>query len=390
MSKPIFVQRVIPYFLFAFIAMVGTSYINFLPSVVSALAGGIEFSDSQAGEIVAANGYGALLGSIAAIFLVRRVKWRPAMYLCLFLLAGMDLTTIWIADFQLIMGWRFFAGFDGGLCMGIAFSVLARLNSPDRAFGALLFIQFSLGAIVITLLPSLQARINDYAVFYVMACLALVSLIFTFIAPSLNHPQKPELKASPRNGNRKNEWLLLLAIMLYNCAASGIWAYAELIGLNSGVQQNNVTTYIASTSLLGLIGAMLPMMTDNQFGRLFWIIFGGLLSMASCLILLPAQLSDAFYICAMAMLFFSWTAVLSYMFAVTADLDTSGQLSAVASMVSLAGSASGPMVAATLLTAGDFSPILLTNTSLFLASVLLAMKPVSHQEMTRKLSLSTQ
>ncbi len=388
MLKPIFARSAIPYFLFAFVAMVGTSYINFLPSVVSALAGGIGFSDTQAGEIVAVNGYGALLGSIGAIFLVRRVKWKTALSLCLFILAGMDITSIWIANFQWMMGWRFVAGLDGGLCMGIAFSVLARLNSPDRAFGTLLFIQFSLGAIVIALLPALQARINDYAVFYVMASLALISLIFTFITPSLNHQKETEQKTSLRN-NKQHGWLLLFAIMLYNCAASGIWAYAELIGLNARIQQANVTNYIASTSLLGLLGAMLPMMTGNQFGRLFWIVSGGILSMASCLILLPAQLSNTLYICAMAMLFFSWTAVLSYMLAVTAELDTSGQLSTIASMVSLAGSASGPMVAASLLSEGNFSSMLWTSAVLFLASVLLAMKPVSRQEKTRKLSLTT-
>ncbi|WCN11902.1 MFS transporter [Marinomonas mediterranea] len=272
MLKHIFAQSVVSYFLFAFIAMVGTSYINFLPSVVSALAGGIGFSDAQAGEIVAANGYGALLGSIGAIFLVRKVEWKPAMYLCLLLLAGMDIGSVWIADFQLMMVWRFIAGLFGGLCMGIAFSVLARLNSPDRAFGTLLFIQFSLGAVVIALLPSLQAGMNDYAVFYVMALLALISLVFMFVVPNLNSQQKSEQAVAPLSDNKQHRWLLMLAIMLYNCAASGIWAYAELIGLNAGMQHSNVTTYLASTSLLGLLGAILPIITANQFGRLFWII----------------------------------------------------------------------------------------------------------------------
>ena len=178
MLKHISANSVLSYFLFAFIAMVGTSYINFLPGVVSALAGGIGFSDAQAGEIVAINGYGALFGSIAAIFLVRRIEWKRPMFLCLLLLAGLDIATLWIDELQLMLAWRFMAGLVGGLCMGIAFSVLARLKSPDRAFGTLLFIQFSLGAVVISLLPSLQASISDYAVFYVMAFLAVLSLIF--------------------------------------------------------------------------------------------------------------------------------------------------------------------------------------------------------------------
>ncbi|MFP3345433.1 hypothetical protein R0J87_23405, partial [Halomonas sp. SIMBA_159] len=77
--------------------------------------------------------------------------------------------TLWIETYSVMLGWRFLAGLFGGLCVGLGFSALARLNNADRAFGTLLLIQFSLGAVVIYLLPSLETLLSAYAVFYVMA-----------------------------------------------------------------------------------------------------------------------------------------------------------------------------------------------------------------------------
>ena len=57
--------------------MAGLSYINFMPGVVNALAGGIGFSDAEAGQIIAANGYGGLIGSSTAIFWVRHITGNP-------------------------------------------------------------------------------------------------------------------------------------------------------------------------------------------------------------------------------------------------------------------------------------------------------------------------
>ncbi|WDE08844.1 MFS transporter [Thalassomonas viridans] len=378
------------YFFFAFIAMVGTSYINFLPGVVSALAGGIGFTDVEAGEVVAFNGYGALLGSIAAIFLVRRIYWKPAMFMFLLLLTMVDTATVWVSDYSVMLGWRLLAGLFGGLCMGIAFSVLARLNNPDRAFGALLFIQFSVGAIVMYLLPEFEAWLSAYAVFYVMAGFGLLSLTFLFLLPALSQDGKPSQQSLLLAEGRGNALLLMLAIIFYNCAASAIWAYVEIMGLGAGMDDENVSTYIASTSLLGLLGAILPMSSGSRFGRFYWVILGVTLSIFAAAMLSFSPLTPFIYVSAMALLFFSWTAVLSYLLAVTAELDTSGRLSTIASVVALLGSASGPLIAAALLDDGNFSGMLYACAIMFLMSILLLFKPVKAQEKEAGIALSAQ
>lgn len=372
------------YFFLAFIAMAGLSYINFLPGVVNALAGSIGFSDVEAGQIVALNGYGGLLGSTVAIFLVRRIHWQPAILTFLAVLALIDIATVWVADYSIMLGWRFIAGVSGGLSIGMAFSVLARMDNPDRAFGALLFVQFSIGSLVIYLLPGLEILISAYAVFYVMASIAVSGLVFMLCLPALalnreSTRRSMALSEGIQAREYRDAFFLLLAITLYQIAASAIWAYVGLIGLGANIATESVNTYIAITGLLGLVGAMLPVVSGRRFGRLNWLVAGIAQSITAAVLLNFSQ-HAVLYIIAMALLFLSWPAVLSYLLAVSAEIDSSGRLSTIAAVVSSVGLATGPLLASSLLDNGNFSVMLYSCAMLFLLSYFLLFKPVRAQE----------
>ncbi|WNO08610.1 MFS transporter [Teredinibacter sp. KSP-S5-2] len=377
------------YIFLAFIAMAGLSYVNFLPGVVNALAGGIGFSDVEAGQIVASNTYGGLLGSVIAIFLVRRVNWQRALFVFFIGLILFDVTTMWINSYAGMLGWRFSAGIFGGLCVGVAFSVLARLSNPDRAFGALLFIQFCIGSLVIYLLPVFETTYSEHAVFLVMAGFSLLSVIFLIFLPRLQHKPKAALPGTSFSTMFAYALLLLLSIAFYQVGASAIWAYVGLIGLGAGIADESVSVYIALTGLLGLLGAALPVISGNRFGRLHWVVAGVVLSMLSAA-LLRFSTQASVYVVAMALLFFSWPAVLSFLLAVTSELDSSGRLSTIANVVSFIGLASGPLLGASLLDNGNFSMMLNACVITFLLSLFLLFKPVRVQEQGLGVSLSSQ
>ncbi len=376
-------NSLLTYGLLAFVAMAGLSYINFMPGVVNALAGSIGFSDAEAGQVIAMNGYGGIVGSTIAIFLVRRVHWQRTMFFFMAILAVIDASTAWVSDYAIMLAWRFAAGILGGLCVGIAFSVLARLDNPDRAFGLLLFVQFSIGSIVISLLPILENLFGAYAVFYIMAFFVLLSLIFLPFLPRLSK-EKTKASASNTQPNSFTHGLLvLLAILLYQIAASAIWAYVGLIGLSTEISNEEVSLYIAMTGLLGLAGALLPVINRNRTGRLFQVIVGVMLSCSAALLIETAlhfSQSVMIYITAMSLLFFSWPAVQSYLLAVTAELDASGRLSTITAVVSSLGMASGPLLASLLLDGNNFSVMLYTCAGIFLMSAVLLFNPVQAQE----------
>lgn len=387
------VSHHLTYFFLAFIAMSGLSYINFLPGVVTALAGNIGFSEVEAGQIVAANGYGGLLGSTAAIFLVHRIRWQPTLLTCLSLLLTMDIATTGINDVSWMLGWRFLAGLFGGLALGMAVAQLARLDNPDRAFGTLLFVQFSIGSLVMMMLPGIEMRLNAHAVFLIMASFSLISLLFMLFLPMLqlkhNRPKPTTLPSSRlQHNDYRHAFLLLCAVVSYQIAASAIWAYVGLIGLSAAISNENVNNYIAITGLLGLLGAVLPILLGNRYGRLPWLLTGIALSTAAAALLNFSQQHQC-YVLAMALLFLAWPAVQSYLLAVTAELDPSGRLATLATVVSSVGLASGPLLASTLLSNDDFSTMLNTCAALFVLSYVLLLKPIQAQQKTTARTVSS-
>lgn len=405
MCKKILSNSFLSYFFLAFISMTGLSYINFLPGLVNALAGSVGFGAVQAGQIVSVNSYGGLLGSIAAIFLVRRMSWRMVVTISLTTLVLIDLVTLWIEGYEAMLIWRFFAGTIGGLCVGITFSVLARLSNPDRAFGLLLFIQFSIGSLVIYVLPGLESVWGPKAVFGVMVILSLLAMTFlallSFFDVSGSLIVDESIKVNSSNANTiennllgrlcfkglnfryvklGNSLLLLLAIFAYQTAASGIWAYVGLIGLDGGIISERVSFYIAATGLLGVLGAMLPVVVGNRLGRLYWLIAGIVLSIAAALLLNFSALNEFSYIFSMALLFYCWPAVLSFLLAATAEMDGSGRLAAIAAAISFMGIASGPLFTSSVLGNGNFGLMLYSCAVIFLLSLFLLFKPVLTQE----------
>src|SRR3546814_2323205 len=108
-----------------------------MSAIVDGLVTALGFSNQQAGTVGAAHIYGASVGSLIAVLLVRRVRWRPTLLSLLSLLL-LDLGSLAILDPGTLTAMRALHGLVGGTAVGTAYSVMARTHSPDRAFGMLL------------------------------------------------------------------------------------------------------------------------------------------------------------------------------------------------------------------------------------------------------------
>ncbi|MBT0588041.1 MFS transporter [Alteromonas oceanisediminis] len=355
------------YFLVAFCTMACMAYINFLPAVVDVMINGLGLSQQQAGEVVAINGYGGLLGLALAVCLGASCPWRKIVVYCLVTMMVLDLTSPFTQDGNFLVVWRFFSGVMGGVSMGIMFSFIARLPVPDKAFGLLLFLQFVLGSLVIYLLPELERSLSQYSAFHLMAGLALLGLGALGFIPSLAPlknvatPQKLKAKFSVNN------IALMLAIFSYQLAASAIWAYASQIGQQFKIPHGETSTIIAITGLLGLVGASWPVFLNTQPRRYFWTLVGIGLSVMSAVILLNMTQTYVFTV-ALGLLFLSWPAVVSYTMATLAERDADGQLSTIAGLFSFLGLSSGPLLAAGLVSPSDFSSAIVACAFAFLVS----------------------
>jgi predicted MFS family arabinose efflux permease len=131
--------------LLAFLATAGLFYVNIMPALVGGLIDGAGFSNRQAGMVGSSNVYGAALGALVAVFLVKRISWRATSYVLLAGLISMDLLSLLVHHFLPLLMMRFAHGFVGGMLVGIGFSIIARTTHPDRTFGYLLVVPASAG-----------------------------------------------------------------------------------------------------------------------------------------------------------------------------------------------------------------------------------------------------
>ena len=139
----------------SFLATAGLFYVNIMAAIVDGLVSGLGLSDSAAGNIGAANIYGAAFGALTAVVFIKRIPWRALAVACLVGLIAIDLGSIAIDNSEILLLVRLAHGVIGGLLVGVSYAVIARSGKVDRTFGVLLFVQFGLGGLGVMVLPRL-------------------------------------------------------------------------------------------------------------------------------------------------------------------------------------------------------------------------------------------
>ncbi|MGB4859164.1 MAG: MFS transporter, partial [Dokdonella sp.] len=205
------------YLLFALLATAGFFYINIMAAIVDGLITGLGFSNAQAGMVGSANIYGASVGALSAVFVVRRIEWRQALVVLFAILIAIDLASTLIHTPNILIAVRAVHGFIGGMTVGIVYSVMARLHSPDRAFGVLLVLQFGLGGLGVMFLPQLVPLYGARILFLVLAALTAIALVSMLAIPKRlgKNRSNAELAAIPANYRKLTVVLALAALFLF-------------------------------------------------------------------------------------------------------------------------------------------------------------------------------
>jgi len=209
----------------AVVATAGFFYVNIMAAIVDGLIAGLGFSNAQAGSVGAANIYGASIGSFIAVFLVRRVQWRPVLFALISLLLVLDLGSLALRDPTMMMVVRALHGVVGGLAVGVTYSVIARTRSPDRAFGMLLLVQFGLGGLGVMFLPTLVPQFGTRVLFLSLAAVSACALVVLALLPKLRSGATPVEGggvAATGASAWHPAWIALLAMFLFQ---AGTWRY---------------------------------------------------------------------------------------------------------------------------------------------------------------------
>jgi predicted MFS family arabinose efflux permease len=341
----------------AFLTTAGIFYINIMPAVVSGLKEGLAFTNQQAGFVSSANLYGAAIGALTAVFLIKRINWRVWSYVLLISLVAIDGICIFIEDPTLMVVVRFIHGLTGGLLVGIGFGIISRTTEADKTFGYLLFIQWGLGGLGLMFLPELVPNYGTAALFMSLMTFTLVTLLMMPFIPHYKIEQNQSTHQSKTPLNKTLLILNLLAIFLFQAANMGLFAYIIGLGKAQGLNIEFMSPALASASWFALIGPFLVIIIGTKYGRTIPLVTSILIT-AICSWLLHYSESSEVYLIANIIIGVTWAFALPYMFGICSELDKAGQLAALGGFASKVGLATGPMVGALLLTGEEYNLVI--------------------------------
>jgi predicted MFS family arabinose efflux permease len=343
----------------AFLASAGLFYVNIMPAIVDGLKEGLAFSDRQAGFVASANVYGAAVGALLVVFVVRRLSWRPTSYALLVGLVLMDLLSLMLRSPEILIAARFVHGCVGGALVGVGFSVIARMLHPDRTFGVLLFVQFGLGGLGNLYIPRLVPVFGTGVLF--------VSLIAFSVATAAMVPFLDDYRVSAADGRRAKRAkpipllpiaLVLASLFLFQSSNNGLFAFIIGLGRVSGLELDFITLTLAASGWIGLLGAGLVVVLYTRFGRTLPLASAMLATIAATWALHFSD-SGIVFLAANCIIGITWAFVMSYLLGLVSAFDETGQMAALGGFASKMGLASGPLAGGLLL--GDNNYALLIN-----------------------------
>jgi len=368
-------QGLIASTLLAFLATAGLFYVNIMSALVDGLVTGLGFSNAQAGNVAAANVYGAACGALLAVFIVTRIRWRPTAFLLLIGLIAVDLASTGVHAATLLTTVRFFHGLLGGLLVGVSYSVMARLKSPDRAFGMLLVVQYGLGGLGVMWLPTLVPLFGAGVLFLALAAFSAVALAMLAFIPAYP-PRDAQASAAARASVERRPLLLVIgalaAMFLFQTGNMGLGAFVFGLARHAGLAADFASDAVGYATWIGVLGAALCVVLGTRVGR-FWPLLAAMVVALAGTWAFQHSAAGAVYAAANGLTSMAWAFVVPYLFGMCAQMDHSGRLTVLAGFCSKMGLATGPKAAGALLVHDDYGLLINLTVGVLLLCALIAL-----------------
>jgi len=365
----------------AFLSTAGLFYVNILPALVDGLITALGFSNQQAGTVASANLYGAALGALLIVFLIKKLNWQLMAVLLLFGLISIDLISIYVTQANTMIALRFADGFIGGMLVGTGFSVIARTEGPDRTFGVLLFVQFGLGGLGVMTLPGLVDQFGTKALFLTLIAFSTVTLLMLPFLPDYKVDAEAAAQRKIDHGKIRVLPLVmtLIAIFLFQAANNSLYAYIIGLGEFFGQQGAMITTTLGVAAWLGLVGAGLVVVISDRFGYVKSLLAGMMVTVIGTWALLHSEVGWI-WITANCLVGITWAYTISYLLGLVSRFDAAGQMAAMGGFASKMGLASGPAIAALLLGESNYALIIWMAVAGLILSLLVILLPARMQD----------
>lgn len=365
----------------AFLTTAGLFYVNIMPVLINSLIVGLQYNEQTAGYVGSANTFGAALGALAMVALVKYIKWRKSAYFFLIILIMIDFLSTTITQPTILISIRFVHGLVGGLLVGLGFVLITRTLKPDKVFGVLLALQFGLGGLVVMIVPATAETYGHQMPFWVLAGFSLVTLVLMTFLPEIPEKKQKQPFVPPNSTADKSNintvllplMLILTSIVLFQATNMAVGAYLFGLGKTYSLSLEYCSYIVGLAYWIGVLGAILASLLELKYGR-FWPLSIAFIIALSGFILFHLSESPVIYALANFTTAAAWAFVMPYLFGFCSELDISGRMAALAGFCSKLGLTLGPALGGWLIGSNSNYPLLINVSSLGLIMGMFAMQ----------------
>jgi MFS family permease len=357
--------------------VVGPEVFIVQPGFVQGLVEYLGFNDKTAGYVASGEMFGIAATTILMTFIAHRVNWRQVFTWSLLTIFAANAVCTLVADPQTFVALRFVAGLGSGGLVSLSFAAIGLTDNPDRNFGFMIMWVLIYGAIALLLMPTVYGLAGMNGVLWFFALFPIVALPFVRWLP-VNGEEHVQVEEDAVNLTGQLKGMALFAMMFYFMAQGVVWAYLFLIGMDGGLNEQEVANGLTISQFAGIAGALLAAVLAHRYGRARPLAVG-ILGGAACLYWLVGEFSFLQYTTAVVVYNFLWNLTHPFLLAAMASFDRTGRVVVYAVAMQMIGIAIGPGLAATVITEGEYLNVNLFGAGLFVLSFLFILRPVMRQ-----------
>ncbi len=322
--------------------VVGASAFLILPILIGAAAEDFQLNEGQLGFLSGASMAGSTISALMAVFWVRSVNWRLAMFVAMAVFGFGNLLAILVSDYTLLLMAIFIASIGGGTAYSLALTILSDNDNPDRVFGYSIAAQVSFQVIGLLAFPTVIGMGGLDALLAILCVLAIISLFAINFLPVSGKDVR--LSNVFQIFTQTRVVFALLGCLFFFFNVGCFWTFIGRMGDTYGYSSQVIGNSLALGVSAGIVGSLCASWFGNKHGRLMPLCASAVGTVIAA-ILLNSSEALLIYVLAVALYNFVWNYSLAYQYAVVADVDESGRSVAIAPAFHAAGAAMGPAFA---------------------------------------------
>ncbi len=344
------------------------------PAVVEGFVRYLGFDPVAAGYAASVEVWGIALSSILLPLFAKRLNWRAVIVLSVLLMAFGNAASAFASSHDVFLVLRFLVGIGAGGLVSLSFAAVGLSANPERNFGYLVMWVMIYGALGLWLVPSAFALGGIKLLLFFFAAFPLLLLPFVHLLPR-GGESAPQTDANAIELPTLAKASALLAMLLYFVAQGIVWAYLFLMGTDDGLGEQQVANALTLSQFMGVLGAWTFGACGARIGRsraLTVSVLGGSL----CLLVLTAHTTFAMFALVVCVYNFFWNVAQPALLSAMAVFDRRGRMVLAATAMQMIGLASGPALAAWVMSSGSYAKVIGAGVALFVASWFLIHFPV--------------